>query len=104
MLSCRTGQSRHCKAQASTLPRAKRSTYPHGEHARAVGEGALVLEELEVHLPDVVLQVEGRGEVGLAVVPGANQDRLVGRVGPFVPPQCVRFLERLLTHFAFKRC
>lgn len=78
-------------------------TYPHSKHARAVGEGASVFEELEVHLADVVLQVKGRGEVGLAVVPGANQHGLMGRVDPFVPPQSVRFLKHLLTHLACER-
>lgn len=75
-------------------------TYPHCKHARAVREGAFVFEELEVHLADVVLQVKGRREVGLAVVPRANQHRLMGSVDPFVPPQSIRFLKHLLTHLA----
>lgn len=78
-------------------------TYSHGEHAWAVGEGAFVFEEVEVHLADVVLQVKGRGEVGLAVLPRANQHGLMGSVDPFVPPQRLRFLEHLLAHLARKR-
>lgn len=53
-----------------------------------------------MHLADVVLQVKGCREVGLAVVPGTNQHRLVGSVDPFVPPQSVSFLKHLLTHLA----
>lgn len=57
-----------------------------------------------MHLTDVVLQVEGCREVGLAVVPGANQHRLMGSVGPFVPPHSICFLEHLLTHLTCKCC
>lgn len=78
--------------------------YPHGKHARAVGEGALVLEELQVNLANVVLQVEGGGEVGLAVLLGTDQHRLVGRMDPFVPPQRIHFLKLLLADFARKLC
>lgn len=53
-----------------------------------------------MHLSDVVLQVEGRGEVSLAVVPRADQHRLVGRVDPFVPLQSVAVPERLLARLA----
>jgi len=56
-----------------------------------------------VHLPDVVLQVKGRGEVGLAVVSGTNQNGLMGRVDPFVPPQSSRFLKLLLARLACER-
>lgn len=75
-------------------------TYPHSKHAWTVREGALVLEELKVHLANVVLQVKGCGEVGLAVVSGTNQHRLMGGMDPFVPPQSVCFLEHLLTCLA----
>ena len=74
--------------------------YPHSKLAWAVREGALVLEELEVNLADVVLQVKGGGEVGLAVLPGTDQDRLVGSMGPLVPPQSFCFRKHLLTHWA----
>lgn len=47
-------------------------SYPHSKHAWAVREGASIFEELEVHLADVVLQVKGCREVGLAVFPGTN--------------------------------
>ena len=75
-------------------------THPHGERARTVGEGALVLEELQVNFADVVLQVEGGGEVGLAVVSGTRQHRFMGSVDPFVPPQSVHLLEHLLARAA----
>lgn len=55
-----------------------------------------------MHLADVVLQVEGGGEVGLAVVPRANQHGLVGGVDALVPPQGVHLLELLLTRLACK--
>lgn len=50
-----------------------------------------------MHLADVVLQVEGRGEVGLAVISRANQHWLMGSVDPLVPAQRIPFLKRLLT-------
>lgn len=75
-------------------------TLPHSKRAWTVGEVAFVFEELEVHLTDVVLQVKGCREVGLAVVPGTNQHRLMGCMGPFVPPQTFRFLKHLLAHTA----
>lgn len=78
-------------------------TYPHSKCARTVGEGTFVFQELEVHLADVVLQVKGGREVGLAVVPRTNQHRLMGSVDPFVPSQSIRFLEHLLTHLARER-
>lgn len=53
-----------------------------------------------MHLADVVLQVKGRREVGLAVVPGTDQHGLMGSVDPFVSPQRIRFLKHLLAHFA----
>lgn len=56
-----------------------------------------------MHLADVVLQVKGRGKVGLAVVPGTNQHGLMGSVDPFVPPQSVRFLKHLLARLACER-
>ncbi len=77
--------------------------YPHSKRAWAVGEGASVFEELEVHLADVVLQVKGGREVGLAVVPRTNQHRLMGSVDPFVPSQSIRFLKHLLAHLARER-
>lgn len=77
-------------------------TYPHGKHAWTVREGAFVFEELEVHFADVVLQVKCCREVGLAVIPGTNQHRLMGSMDPFVAPQSIRFLEHLLTHLACK--
>lgn len=77
-------------------------TYPHGKHAWTVREGAFVFEELEVHFADVMLQVKCCREVGLAVIPGTNQHRLMGSMDPFVPPQSIRFLEHLLTHLACK--
>lgn len=81
----------------------RRTAHPHGEHARTVREGAFVLEQVQVHLADVVLQVERGGEVGLAVVPRANQHGLVGGVDALVPPQGVHLLELLLTRLACKR-
>lgn len=77
-------------------------SYPHGKHAWTVREGAFVFEELEVHFADVVLQVKCCREVGLAVIPGTNQHRLMGSMDPFVAPQSIRFLEHLLTHLACK--
>lgn len=77
-------------------------SYPHGEHVLAVREGALVLEQLQVDLADVVLQVEGGGEVGLAVVPRTHQHRLVGGVEPLVAPHSVHLLELLLADLAGK--
>lgn len=55
-----------------------------------------------MHLADVVLQIEGCREVGLAVIPGTNQHRLMGSVNPFVAPQSILFLKHLLTHLACK--
>lgn len=79
-------------------------TFPHCKRAWAVGEGASVFEELQVHFANVMLQVKGRREVGLAVVPGTHQHRLMGSVDPFVPPQSIQFLKHLLTHLACKCC
>lgn len=53
-----------------------------------------------MHLADVVLQVKGRREVGLAVVPRTNQYGLMGGVDPSVPPQTIHFLKHLLAHLA----
>lgn len=77
--------------------------HPHGKHAWTVREGTFVLEEVEVHLADVVLQVKGRGEVGGAVLPGANQHRLLGGVDPLVSTQQVQFREHLLAGAAGER-
>lgn len=79
------------------------STHPHCKRARAVREGAFVLEELQVHFADVVLQVKGGGEIRLALVSGAHQHRLQGGVFPFVMPQRVCLLEHLLAHRARER-
>lgn len=76
---------------------------PHGEGASAVREGALELEQLEVRGADVVLQVEGGGEVGLAVLSGAHQHGLVGGVEALVSAQHVQLLELLLALFAGER-
>lgn len=54
----------------------------------------MVLEELQVGLADMVLQVEGSGEVGLAARTG--QDRLLQGVGPLVSTQRVHMLKHLL--------
>lgn len=75
-------------------------TYTHGEHARAVREGALVLEQVQVHLADVMLQVEGGGEVGLAVAAGAHQHGFVRGVSALVSAQGVGPLELLLACLA----
>lgn len=56
----------------------------------------MVLEELQVGLADVVLQVEGSGEVGLAATAGAQQDRLLQGVGSLVSTQRVHMLKHLL--------
>lgn len=53
-----------------------------------------------MHLADVVLQVEGGGEVGLAVAAGAHQHGLVRGVGVLVPAQGVGLLELLLAGLA----
>lgn len=53
-----------------------------------------------MHLADVVLQVKGCREVGLAVISRANQDWFVGSVDPFVTPQSFRFFEHLLACLA----
>lgn len=55
-----------------------------------------------MHFADVVLQVKCCREVGLTVILGTNQHRLMGSMDPFVPPQSIRFLEHLLTHLACK--
>lgn len=78
-------------------------THPHGKHAWTVREGAFVFEKIEVHLADVVLQVKCCGEVGLTVLPGANQHRLLGSMDPLVPSQQIHFLEHLLARPACKR-
>lgn len=78
-------------------------THPHGKRARTVREGAFVFEKVEVHLADVVLQVKRCGEVGLTVLPGANQHRLLGGVDPLVPTQQIHLLEHLLACPARKR-
>lgn len=56
-----------------------------------------------MHLADVVLQVEGGGEVGLAVAAGAHQHGLVRGVGVLVPAQGVGLLELLLACLACER-
>lgn len=55
-----------------------------------------------MHLADVVLQVEGGGEVGLAVAAGAHQHRFVRGVSVLVPAQGVGLLELLLACLACK--
>ena len=75
------------------------STYPHGKGARAVREGAVVLEQLQVHLADVVLQVEGGGEIGLAAWAWTQQHRLLQGVSSLVSPQAVLLAVYLLTLF-----
>ena len=57
-------------------------------------------QELQVLLADVVLQVEGGGEVGLAALLRAQQHGLLQRVGALVAPQRVSLLELLLAHGA----
>lgn len=79
------------------------SPHPHGKHAWTVGEGALVFEKVEVHLADVVLQVKCCGKVGLTVLPGADQHRLMGSVDSLVPAQQIPFLENLLAGRTSKR-
>lgn len=56
-----------------------------------------------MHFANVVLQIEGCGEVGLAVLPRANQHRLVRRVDPLVSPQRIHFLEGLLADVTRER-
>lgn len=73
---------------------------PHGEGASAVGEGALELEQFEMCGADVMLQVEGGGEIGLAVLARANQDRLMGGMEALVSAKHVRLLKLLLALFA----
>lgn len=60
-------------------------------------------QELEVLLADVVLQVEGGGEVGLAALLRAQQHRLLQGMGALVAPQRVPLLELLLAHGARER-
>lgn len=55
-----------------------------------------------MHLADVVLQVEGGGEVGLAVAAGAHQHRFVRGVSVLVPAQGVGLLKLLLACLACK--
>lgn len=62
---------------------------PHAEGASAVREGALVFEQFEVHGADVVLEVEGGGEIGLAVLTRTHQHRLVGGMEVLVSAQHV---------------
>lgn len=75
----------------------------HAKGARAFREGALVLEQFEVHCADVVLQVEGGGEVGLAVRPRTHQHGLVGGVEALVSAQHVTLLKLLVAEFAGER-
>lgn len=56
-----------------------------------------------MHLADVVLQVKRCGEVGLAVLLGANQHGLLGSVEALVPTQQICLLEHLLARPARKR-
>lgn len=72
----------------------------HGEGASTVGEGALELEQFEMCGADVVLQVEGGGEIGLTVLPRAHQDRLMRGVEALVSAKHVRLLKLLLALFA----
>ena len=51
----------------------ERITHPHGKCSWTVWEGAVVFEQLQVHLADVVLQVEGGGEIRLAARLWAHQ-------------------------------
>lgn len=90
-------------SQATHGLRLAHCTHPHGEGAAALGEGAAVAQELQVLLADVVLQVEGGGEVGLAALLWAQQHGLLQGVGAPVAPQGVPLLEVLLAHGARER-
>lgn len=59
-------------------------------------------QELQVLLADVVLQVEGGGEVGLAALLGAQQHRLLQGMGALVTPQRVPLFEVFLAHWAWE--
>lgn len=103
MLSCRLIGKVHLPQMLFNHLVSYTFSHPHRKHAWAVGEGALVLQELKVHFADVVLQAKGCGEIGLAVVSGTRQHGLQGRVFPFVLPKSIRLLEHLLAHRARKR-
>lgn len=76
------------------------SIYPHGEGFVTAGEGAAVAQQLQVDFADVVLQVEGGGEVRLAAVTGTQQHGFLQSVSTLVSPQSVTLHKRLLTRGA----
>lgn len=76
------------------------ASYPHGEGFVAAGEGAAVPQQLQVDFADVVLEVEGGGEVRLAAVARTQQHGFLQRVSALVPPQSVTLHKRLLTRGA----
>lgn len=57
-------------------------------------------QQLQVDFADVVLQVEGGGEVRLAAVARTQQHGLLQRVCAPVSPQSAAFHKRLLTRGA----
>lgn len=77
-------------------------TNPHGKHPKAVREGTFVLQQLKVHLANVVLQVKGCGEIGLAVLSWTHEHWLMGSMALFVSSQRTGFLKDLLADRADK--
>lgn len=57
-------------------------------------------QQLQVHFADVVLQVEGGGEVRLAAIARTQQHRFLQRVSALVSPQSITLYKRLLTRGA----
>lgn len=71
-------------------------SYPHGEGFDTARIGAVMAQQLQVDFADVVLQVEGGGEVRLAALAWAQQHGFLQGVSALVPPQCFMFHKRLL--------
>lgn len=57
-------------------------------------------QELQVDFADVVLQIEGGGEVRLAAFTGTQQHRLLQSMSTLVSPQSIPLHKCLLTHGA----
>lgn len=63
------------------------ATHAHGEGTLAAWLAAAVLQQLQVHLADVVLQVERGGELGRAGESGAVQGSSLRGMAAFVAAQ-----------------
>lgn len=90
---------KHISALTASMKR-EGCSYPHGKGFLTAREGAVMRQQLQVDFADVVLQVEGGGEVRLAAISRTQQHRFMQSVSALVSPQIVTFHKHLLTHGA----